>query len=103
MRLLANTYKHEPGYATPRQDLLMHLGLKPIISKRPTVTYASLPESQHFREALAAHLGLARDADYTAIAEEFVNVVQNFVDVVERQPHIAAIAPTPVRLDEFVG
>jgi hypothetical protein len=103
LRLLANTYKHEPGYATPGEELLTHLGLNPIISTRPTVTYASLPESQRFREALALHLGLAKDADYTDIAEEFLNAVENFVAAVERQPHIAAVAPTPVRLDEFAG
>jgi hypothetical protein len=103
LRLLANTYKHEPGYAKPGEDLLTHLGLNPIISTRPTVTYASLPESRRFREALAAHLGLSQDADYAGIAEEFLNIVQKFVDAVERQPHIAAVAPTPVRLDECVG
>jgi hypothetical protein len=103
LRLLANTYKHEPGYATPGEDLLAHLGLNPIISTRPTVTYASLPESQHFREALALHLGLAKDGDYAGIAEEFLNIVEKFVAGVERQPHIGAIKPTPVRLDEFVG
>lgn len=104
LRLLANTYKHEPGYATPGEGLLKHLGLNPIISEKPLkVTYASLPESQHFRQALALHLGLANDADFTDIAEEFLNGVDGFVAEVERQPHIAAITPTPVRLDEFVG
>ena len=66
LRLLANTYKHEPDYATPGEDLSKHLGLNPIMSERPLkVSYASLPESQHFRQALALHLGPAKDADAT--------------------------------------
>lgn len=104
LRLLANTYKHEPGDAAPGADLLKHLGLNPIISEKPfKVLYASLPESQHFREALAQHLGLAQEADYTYIAEELLNSVERFVADVERQSHIVPIAPTAVRLNEFVG
>lgn len=104
LQLIANTYKHEPGYAKPGQDLLTHLGLDPVIEEEPLkVTYASLAESRHFREALALHLDLPKDADYTAIAQEYLAAVERFVAEVERQPHIAAIRPVPVRLDEFVG
>jgi hypothetical protein len=103
LRLLANTYKHEPGYAAPSEDLLAHLELNPIISVNPTVTYASLPESQDFREALAVHLGLVQDADYADIIEAFLNSVERFVAEVERQPHIVAVEPSPSRFDEFVG
>lgn len=72
-----NIYKHEPGDAAPSEALLKHLDLNPIISEKPfKVTYASLAESQHFREALAQHLGLADEADYTDIAEEFLNSVE---------------------------
>jgi hypothetical protein len=37
------------------------------------------------------------------IVEESLNTVEKFVAAVEHQPSIAAVAPTPVRLDEFVG
>lgn len=103
LRLLANNYKHSAGYGEPEDALLNHLGLNRVISRRPRVTYASLPESRHFREALAQSCSLAADSDYCAIADEILSRLERFLAAVARQPHVSEIRGEPVSLTAFVG
>lgn len=102
LQLLANDYKHNPSHG-PGEDLLKHLGLNPIISRSPTVRYAPLPESRHFREALARSLNLASTADYSVIAEELLSLTARFLADVEQQPGLSAVKWGPVSFTEFVG
>ncbi len=102
LQLLANNYKHDIS-SSVGGDLLEHLNLDPIVSHSPTVRYASLPESHHFREALAVSLNLQADADYAAIAEEFLSQASRFLAKVEKQPGLDTVKWGPVSLTDFVG
>jgi hypothetical protein len=102
LQLLANDYKHNPSHG-PGEDLLKQLGLNPIISRSPTVRYAPLPESRHFREALALSLNLDSGADYSAIADEFLSRAERLLEDVEQQLGLSPVKWGPVSLTEFVG
>jgi hypothetical protein len=84
LRLLANSYKHDPS-KEPAEDLLKLLNLE------VGVNYAPLPESDALREALAASVGLNQDADYCDIAETFLDIVDIFLTDVRRQPQISRV------------
>ncbi|HLE57757.1 MAG TPA: hypothetical protein VJB15_11795 [Rhodothermia bacterium] len=102
LQLLANDYKHNPSHG-PGEDLLKHLGLNPMISRSPTVRYAPLPESRHFREALALSLNLDSAADYSAIADGFLSRAERLLADVEQQLGLSPVKCGPVSLTEFVG
>jgi len=89
LRLLVNIYKHAPFAGPPgrttqdeREDLRKHLELD------RKHNYATLSQSESVREAVALYLGLKTDADYCAIAEEFVKQAHHFVTAVKHQPDL---------------
>jgi hypothetical protein len=76
LRLLANSYKHNP-LASPDRVLLAHLGLD------TSPPYAPLAESETLRKGLARYLQLQADADYCDIADEFLARAGRFLAEVE--------------------
>lgn len=87
LRLLANSYKHDPS-GTPDKALLDHLVLD------THITYASLPESDAFREGLAASLGLQRDADYSDIANDFLDRIDRLFADIPKKARLARLTAT---------
>lgn len=92
LRLLANSYKHDPS-SGPAEDLKQFLDL-------PKVNYAALPASSLVREKLAAFIGLGEDTTYCDVAERFVDIAGYFLKDVEGQatlseiePHVASFRP----------
>ncbi len=79
LRLLANSYKHNPSSA-PDRDLQKHLGLD------LDGNYADLPESQALKKGLSTSLGLQEGADYCDIADELLARVDRFLKEVQAQP-----------------
>jgi hypothetical protein len=99
LRLLANTYKHEP-FMIPSKALLNHLDL-PLIPKEPHVVgYSSLPDSHCFREGLARSLNMDDSSDYTLIAARLADHVDEFIGRL-RGSVPAWIQRAPVSLIEF--
>ncbi len=97
LRLLSNSYKHDP-FLKPDIKLLKMLNLPSEWPKKKTAmsdatstgsqsrktpkkkSYASLPESSSLQEAFAVFVGLGRDADYCDITERFVESVNEFLE-----------------------
>lgn len=73
LRDIANSYKHNP-LMEPGEKLLKALQLQP-----GPPQYASLPESDDLRKALARFIDLREGADFCAIAEGFVEIVGTFL------------------------
>jgi hypothetical protein len=101
LRLLANCLKHEPTQE-PNRQLLEHLGLPPKPEERFVDSYAALSESRSFKEGLAEYVKLPRDADYCRIAETFVYLASEFLELVRKQTPLAQITG-PVSLVKFSG
>jgi hypothetical protein len=76
LRLLANSYKHDPSMV-PDKKLLAWLEIE------AGIKYASLPESDSLREGLAAFIGLSKSATYCDIAERFLGVTTDFLLTIE--------------------
>ncbi len=76
LRLLANSYKHEP-WEKPEAALLAH------VKADVSLNYASLSESHLLRERVAECIGLPNDASYCDIAEEFLARAAKFVEDVQ--------------------
>jgi hypothetical protein len=91
LRLLANSYKHDPSMS-PDKDLLRLLDLT--TEKR----YASLPESDLFQGGLAVFIGLGEDADYCDIAERFVNIASEFTSTVQSRIKLSRVKRGPISL-----
>lgn len=102
LQLLANCFKHSPSL-TPDRALLKHLKLALVPGRRPTVTYAPLPESDIFRGRLAVSLKLPKEADYCAITEEFLTRANRFLKAVEAQMGLSPVKWGAVSLSKFVG
>ena len=94
LRLLANAYKHDPN--TQPDQLVTHLGLSTSIS------YAELPESDALREGLAVSVGLAPSANYSAIAERFIDPVEAFLSDIENRVPLSRVRWGPVGLTDFL-
>jgi hypothetical protein len=102
LQLLANCLKHSPSL-TPDRPLLRHLKLPLVPGRRPTVSYAPLPESAIFRERLAISLKLPKHADYCDIIEEFLTRSEQFLKNVEKQKGVSPVKFGPVSLAKFIG
>lgn len=96
LRLLANSYKHDPA-SRPDRKLLEHLHLD------WSLNYGPLPESPALRTGLAAYLDLEERADYCDIAEELLRRADTFVAEVQRRPDLSPVKWGPVSLnpDDF--
>lgn len=84
LRLLANSYKHDPS-SEPDKKLLDWLNLE------TNANYQPLPESPALQERLAESIGLQTDADYCAIAEQFLGIVDRFLADVEKRTTLSPV------------
>lgn len=84
LRLLANSYKHEPS-GRPDAELLRHLKLD--VRRK----YMALVDSDGLREGLAASLDLKKNADYCAIADALLMRADQFLAAVKRQPGLSRV------------
>jgi len=98
LRLLANSYKHDP-WAVPDEKLLKHLGLS------LEVTYKTLSESDDLKKGLAASLNLQSDADYCDISDELLTRAGRFITEVKKtlkeQGILSSIKPRLVSHSDF--
>ena len=92
LRLLANSYKHDP-WKGPSRDLLQLLRLD------ANANYARLAESDALREKLAVLIGLEAGADYCEIADRFVDVASEFVSGVQKHVKLSPIRRGPISLN----
>lgn len=84
LRLLANSYKHDPSGA-PSKELLKCLELD------TNLNYAPLPESQLLQETLATFVGLHANAGYCDISVSFVDSANRFLDNVQKRTVLSQI------------
>ena len=84
LRLLANSYKHDPSME-PNDDLLKLLKLE------TGVNYAPLPESNSLQEGLAEFIGLGKDTGYCDITARFVDIATDFLDKVRDQYGVSRV------------
>lgn len=84
LRLLANSYKHD-------LSMMPNKGLLKLLNFETEVNYASLPESDMFREGLSASLSLPKDAVYCDIAERFVDIANDFLTNVRSRTKLSRI------------
>ena len=94
LRLLANSYKHDPS-KKPDEDLLRLLNLE------TDVTYAPLPESDGLQEGLALFIGLEKDADYCDITETFMTIVGRFIEDVQKKTQLSRVRWGGASLTDF--
>ena len=94
LRLLANSYKHDPSME-PDENLLKLLKLE------TDVKYAPLPESSSLREAFAAFIDFGKDTAYCDIAERFVDIASGFLVNVQSRIKLSRIKRGPVSLGVF--
>jgi hypothetical protein len=92
LRLLSNSYKHEPSME-PNDELLNFLGLE------IGVNYASLPESDALREGFAKLIGIKEDGDFCDIAERFIDISKDFLINVESRANLCKVKWGPVSLN----
>jgi hypothetical protein len=92
LRLLANSYKHDPSMV-PDKKLLAWLGTE------AGVAYASLPESDSLREALAVFIGLSENATYCDVAEQFLGVATDFLLSTESRAKLSEVQRDRVSLN----
>ncbi|HVF58654.1 MAG TPA: hypothetical protein VNJ70_02405 [Thermoanaerobaculia bacterium] len=93
LHLLTNSYKHDPS-VEPSEELKSLLNL-------PAVPYAPLPESNLFREKLAAFLGLPGDALYSGIVEHLIAAATQYVTTIKGQTKLSKVKRGPAPLDKF--
>jgi hypothetical protein len=86
LRLLANSYKHDPSIE-PIDELLNKLNLQ------TGVNYAPLPESDALREGLAELIGLGKDTGYCDITTRFVDIASDFLANVQSRTRISRVQP----------
>lgn len=84
LRLLANSYKHDP-LLVPEKKLLAWLEIE------AGIKYASLPESDSLREGLAVFIGLSKSATYCDIAERFLGVATDFLLSIESGTRLSEV------------
>lgn len=86
LRLLANSYKHDPSIE-PNDKLLDKLNIE------TGVNYAPLPESNSLREGLAEFIGLGKDTGYCDIAARFVDIASGFLANVQSRTRLSRVQP----------
>lgn len=86
LRLLANSYKHDP-HMKPMKELLERLRLD------TTRNYMPLPESFALKEGLARFVGLPDDADFWTITHRYVEHAEEFLNAVKTQNRLSPIKP----------
>lgn len=91
LRLLANSYKHDP-YLEPDKELLK------LLKAKTDVKYDTLPESNALREKLATFVGLEKDVSYCYIAERFIEIADQYLKAVESRLVLSQIKPRHVSL-----
>jgi hypothetical protein len=84
LRLLANSYKHDPSMM-PNKNLLKLLNLE------TEIKYASLPESDALRKGFASFIGLKEAADWCEITKQFVEIASNFLAEIETQTKLSKV------------
>jgi hypothetical protein len=94
LRLLANSYKHNP-FLEPDESLLKWLKLK------TGVDYAQLPESHSLQEGLAVLVGLGKDATYCDTAERFVDKASAFLADARKLTNVSRVKREPMSLTDF--
>jgi len=91
LRLLANSYKHNP-FCKPSKKLLEE------IDPETHVNYAALPNSQAIMRAFCGSLGLENEAGYSRVAEEFVTIFERFLAKVKGTVPLRPLERKPVSL-----
>lgn len=86
LRLLANSYKHDPSME-PNDDLLNRLNLE------TGVNYAPLPESDALRQGLAEFISLGKDTSCCDIAVRFVDIASDFLGNVQSRTRLSRVQP----------
>ena len=84
LRLLANSYKHDPSME-PSEDLLKWLNIE------TGVNYAPLPESDSLREGFAAFIGLEKGTTYCDIVDRFVDIASDFLANVQSRTKLSRV------------
>lgn len=92
LRLLVNSYKHQPSME-PDEKLLKFLNL------RTEVNYAPLPESPALKDGLATSIGLGKDAEYCDIVERFVDIASGFLANVQNRTKLSPVEWGHVSMD----
>ncbi len=92
LRLLANSYKHDPS-SEPSIDLLKSLGLD------IGANYASLAESDALRTKLAESINLDKEADYCDIVERFIVIASDYIENIRNRTKLSPIKRRPVSLN----
>lgn len=77
LRLLANSYKHDP-FDKPKRELLeaLHLHLD------PKANYRELNQSPALCDAFCSFLGLGVEAQYKDVARSYVDIAETFLNAV---------------------
>ena len=94
LRLLANSYKHDPRNQ-PDRELIVFLGLD------TKLTYATLPESGELQKGLALLVGLPDKAGYADITERFVEHAEEFLKEVQSRNLLSKVNWGRVSLIDF--
>jgi hypothetical protein len=94
LRLLANSYKHDPRNQ-PDKELIVLLGLD------TKLTYATLPESGELQKGLALLVGLPAKAGYAEITERFVEHAEEFLKDVQSRNLLSKVNWGRVSLIDF--
>jgi hypothetical protein len=94
LRLLANSYKHDPRNQ-PDKELIVFLGLDSML------TYATLPESGELQKGLALLVGLPEKAGYAEITERFVEHAEEFLKDVQSRNLLSKVNWGSVSLIDF--
>jgi hypothetical protein len=92
LRLLANSYKHDPSME-PDEGLLKLLKLE------TGVNYAPLPESHSLQKGLAAFIRLREDANYCDIVERFVEIASGFLADAQNRTRVSPVRWDPASLN----
>lgn len=94
LRLLANSYKHEPR-KEPGRELIKHLKLN------QRLIYAELPESGELQKGLARLLGLHDTAGYAEILMEFTKRSDAFMEDIVANNKLSPVRWGAVSLTKF--
>ena len=94
LRLLANSYKHDPRLQ-PDSKLVKHLGLD------EKLLYASIPQSFELKRGLASIVGLPDDSSFSEITERFVEHAEEFLTDVQARNVLSPVRWGHVSMTEF--
>lgn len=94
LRLLANSYKHDPR-KEPGKDLIKYLKLN------QRLTYAEIPESGELQKGLSRLVGLPDAAGYAEITERFGEHADAFLKDIETRNKLSKVKWGMVSLIKF--